>query len=182
MAAVFVANVHAYRKNSLSLRRSFYGSLRVVQSPHAGPEQVRTLYHGTIQHGAEYLWPQRRMKPITYYGPDSGVAILLRECIPSPKRVGVIGLGTGTLAAFGQTGDTFRFYEINSQVIEIAQSLFFFTRETPAHVDIVEGDARSRFNKNPFHLLMSSYWMHFQGMRFRYICSHVKRSPCICNT
>jgi len=142
MAAVFVANVQAYRKNSLSLRRSFYGSLRVVQSPHAGPEQVRTLYHGTIQHGAEYLWPQRRMKPITYYGPDSGVAILLRECFPSPKRVGIIGLGTGTLAAFGQTGDTFRFYEINSQVIEIAQSLFFFTRETPAHVDIVEGDAR----------------------------------------
>jgi SAM-dependent methyltransferase len=157
MAAVFVANVHAYRQNSLSLRRSFYGSLRVVQSPHAGPEQVRTLYHGTIQHGAEYLWPQRRMKPITYYGPDSGVAILLRECFPSPKRVGIIGLGTGTLAAFGQTGDTFRFYEINSQVIEIAQSLFFFTRETPAHVDIVEGDARLSLQREsipPFDVLV----------------------------
>src|SRR5690349_1387842 len=130
MAVVFAANVHAYRKNSLYLRRSFYGSLRVVQSPHAGPEQIRTLYHGTIQHGAEYLWPERRMKPITYYGPDSGIAILLRECFSSPKQVGVIGLGTGTLAAFGQAGDTFRFYEINSQVIQIAQSLFFFTRET----------------------------------------------------
>lgn len=156
MAAVFVANVHAYRKNSLSLRRSFYGSLRVVQSTHAGPEQVRTLYHGTIQHGSEYLWPERRMKPITYYGPDSGIAILLRECFPSPKRVGVIGLGTGTLAAFGQVGDTFRFYEINSQVIEIAQSLFFFTRETPAHVEIVEGDARLSLEREsvpPFDVL-----------------------------
>jgi SAM-dependent methyltransferase len=142
MIAVSIANVQAYRRNSLTLRRSFYGSLRVVQSPHAGPDQIRTLYHGTIQHGAEYLWPERRMKPLTYYGPDSGIAILLRECFPSPKRVGVIGLGTGTLAAFGRPGDTFRFYEINSQVIEIAQSLFFFTRETPARVEIVEGDAR----------------------------------------
>jgi len=156
MAAVFAANVHAYRNNSLSLRRSFYGSLRVIQSPHAGPDQIRTLYHGTIQHGSEYLWPQRRMKPITYYGPDSGIAILLRECFPSPKRVGVIGLGTGTLAAFGQPGDTFRFYEINSQVIEIAQSLFFFTRETPAHVEIVEGDARLSLEREsvpPFDVL-----------------------------
>jgi spermidine synthase len=54
----------------------------------------------------------------------------------------VIGLGTGSLAVYGQPGDTFRFYEINSQVIEIAQSLFFYKRENPAHVEIVEGDAR----------------------------------------
>ncbi len=142
MTAAAIANVRAYRQNSLTLRRSFYGSLRVVQSPHAGPEQTRTLFHGTIQHGAQFLAPQRRMRPITYYGPDSGVGILLRECFPLPKRVGVIGLGTGSLAVYGQPGDTFRFYEINSQVIEIAQSLFFYTRETPAHVEIVEGDAR----------------------------------------
>jgi SAM-dependent methyltransferase len=142
MAAAAIANVRAYRQNSVTLRRSFYGSLRVVQSPHAGPEQTRTLYHGTVQHGAEFLWPERRMRPITYYGPDSGVGILLRECFPLPKRVGVIGLGTGSLAVYGQRGDMFRFYEINSQVIEIAQSLFFYTRETPAHVEIVEGDAR----------------------------------------
>ncbi|MGH9695438.1 MAG: hypothetical protein ACRD5Z_14910, partial [Bryobacteraceae bacterium] len=71
MAAVAIANVHAYREDSLTLRRSFYGSLRFVQSPRAGPEQTRTLYHGTVQHGAEFLWPKRRMRPITYYGPDS---------------------------------------------------------------------------------------------------------------
>jgi len=156
MAAAAVANVHAYRKNSLTLRRSFYGSLRVVQSPRAGPEQTRTLFHGTIQHGAQFLSPERRMRPITYYGPDSGVGILLRECFPLPKRVGVIGLGTGSLAVYGQPGDTFRFYEINSQVIEIAQSLFFYTRETPAHVEIVEGDARLSLQREaiaPFDVL-----------------------------
>jgi SAM-dependent methyltransferase len=156
MAAACVTNVHAYRRNSLTLRRSFYGSLRVVQSPRAGPEQTRTLFHGTIQHGAQFLAPERRMRPITYYGPDSGVGILLRECFPLPKRVGVIGLGTGSLAVYGQPGDTFRFYEINSQVIEIAQSLFFYTRETPAHVEIVEGDARlslQRESTPPFDVL-----------------------------
>jgi SAM-dependent methyltransferase len=156
MAGAAVANVRAYRQNSITLRRSFYGSLRVVQSPHAGPEQTRTLFHGTIQHGAQFLAPARRMRPITYYGPDSGVGILLRECFPLPKRVGVVGLGTGSLAVYGQPGDTFRFYEINSQVIEIAQSLFFYTRETPAHVEIVEGDARLSLQREsipPFDVL-----------------------------
>ena len=142
MALVFVMNIQAYHENSLTLRRSFYGSLRVVQSPHAGPDQTRTLFHGTIQHGAEFLWPQRRHSPTTYYGPDSGVGIVLRECVASPKRVGVVGLGTGTIAAYGVKGDTFRFYEINHQVIEIAQSLFFYLRETPAQVETVEGDGR----------------------------------------
>ena len=120
------------------------------------PSKPRNLYHGTIQHGAEFLAGAPHAA-ITYYGPDSGVGILLRECFPLPKRVGVIGLGTGSLAVYGQRGDTFRFYEINSQVIEIAQSLFFYTRETPAHVEIVEGDARLSLQREsttpPFDVL-----------------------------
>jgi len=142
MVAACVANVRAYRENALSLRRSFYGSLRVVQSPRAGPEQTRTLFHGTIQHGAEYLAAKRQRLPITYYGSESGIGILLREFFPAPKRVAIVGLGTGTIAAYGKAGDTFRFYEINQQVIDIAGSLFFYTRETPARVETVEGDAR----------------------------------------
>jgi len=143
MAAVFVANVIAYHENSLLLVRNFYGSLRVVQSPHVGPEQTRTLFHGVIQHGAEFMAADRQRMPLTYYGPDSGVGIVLRECLPNaPWRVGVVGLGAGTLATFGRPGDTFVFYEINPQVITIANTLFFFTRQSAAHVEIVEGDAR----------------------------------------
>ncbi len=156
MALVFVMNIQAYHENSLTLRRSFYGSLRVVQSPHAGPEQTRTLFHGTIQHGAEFIWPQRRQRPTTYYGPDSGIGIVLRECFTSPKRVGIVGLGAGTIAAYGQKGDTFRFYEINRQVIEIARSLFYYTRENPAQVEILEGDARLSLESDssaPFDVL-----------------------------
>jgi SAM-dependent methyltransferase len=142
MVAVFAANIAAYGKDALTLRRSFYGSLRVVQSPHAGPEQTRTLFHGTVEHGAEFLWPERQRQPTAYYGPESGIGIVMREGFEGPKRVAIVGLGTGTIAAYGKSGDVLRFYEINRQVIDIAQSLFFFTRETAAQVEVIEGDAR----------------------------------------
>jgi len=157
MAAVFVTNVRAYHEGSLLLTRNFYGSLRVVQSPHAGPEQIRTLFHGTIQHGAQFLSPDLQRRPLTYYGRDSGIGILLRECMPSaPRRIGVVGLGTGTLAAFGQSGDEMVFYELNPQVITIANALFWFIRQSHAHVQIVEGDARLSLQKEtrPFDLLV----------------------------
>ena len=157
MAAVFVMNLRAYHEGALLLTRNFYGSLRVVQSPHAGPEQTRTLFHGTIQHGAQFLSPDLQRRPLTYYGRDSGIGILLRECMPSaPRRIGVVGLGTGTLAAFGQAGDEMVFYELNPQVITIANALFWFIRQSPAQVQIVEGDARLSLQKEkrPFDLLV----------------------------
>jgi SAM-dependent methyltransferase len=156
MAAVFAANVMAYHENSLLTVRNFYGSLRVVQSPHPGPEQTRTLFHGTIQHGAEFLEPDRQRAPLTYYGPDSGIGIVLRECLPGgARRIGIVGLGAGTLATYGRPGDTFVFYELNPQVIAIANTLFFFTRESAARVEIVEGDARLSLERarRPFDLL-----------------------------
>ncbi|MBV8906995.1 MAG: hypothetical protein JOZ22_25425, partial [Acidobacteriia bacterium] len=106
MCMVFAKNVHDYRADTLSLRRSFYGALRVVET-HAGPRANRTLYHATIEHGAQFLFGPRRHRPTTYYGPDSGIGITLRECFGSPKRVGVVGLGVGTIAAYGEGGDTF---------------------------------------------------------------------------
>jgi hypothetical protein len=156
MVVVLGANVKAYHENALSVRRSFYGSLRVVQSPHAGERQTRTLYHGTIEHGAQFLLPPLRFRPTTYYGPDSGIGMLLRECLSSPRRVGIVGLGVGTIAAYGQSDDTFRFYEINRQVIDMAQSLFFYLKETHANVQISEGDARlslERENAPPYDAL-----------------------------
>ncbi len=142
MMFVFGENVKSYGENTLAMRRSFYGSLRVVESARAGPEQTRTLYHGTIEHGAQFLWPPGRFRPTTYYGPDSGVGIVLRDCFPGPKRVGIVGLGVGTVAAYAKSGDTFRFYEINRQVIDIAKSLFFYLREAHGDMQMVEGDAR----------------------------------------
>lgn len=137
---------NAFAKNTIYMNRSFYGSLRVVQSPHAGEDEHRTLYHGTIEHGAQFLLPPRRFQPITYYGPKSGIAVALHttnsERPSHPKHIGIIGLGVGTIAAYGKPGDVYRFYEINPQVIDVANSLFTYLRESKARIEIVEGDAR----------------------------------------
>jgi hypothetical protein len=142
MAVVTVTNRNAYGKDVLSMRRSFYGSLRTVQTPLIGPNQQRILFHGTIEHGAQFTQLPRRLHPTTYYGPDSGIGILLRECAPTPKRVAVVGLGAGTLAAYGEAGDDFHFYEINAQIADMASSLFTYLSESHAHTEITIGDGR----------------------------------------
>ena len=118
--------------------------------------ETRALYHGVIEHGAQFLLPPRRARPTTYYGPDSGIGITLRECFPGPKRVAVVGLGVATVAAYAHPGDRFRFYEINPQVIDAARSLFFYLRESPARIDIIPGDARLSLEREsgpPFSVL-----------------------------
>jgi SAM-dependent methyltransferase len=149
MAIVLVMQVQGYRRDSIAMMRSFYGALRVVQSPNIGPQQQRTLFHGTITHGSQYLLPPLRFQPTTYYTRRSGAGYALRFCCTWPKRVGIIGLGTGTLASYGNPGDTFRFYEINGQVIQIAQSLFTYLRDSKAKIDIVPGDARLSLEAEP---------------------------------
>lgn len=147
-AVVFSFQVSGYHKDAMVLMRSFYGPLRVVKSSLDGAE-VRTLYHGTIQHGSQIFAADRRMVPTSYYGRDSGVGLAMRFATPGPKRAGLIGLGAGTLAAYGKLGDFFRFYEINPQVVNIAGSLFSYTRESPAHIEIAMGDARLSLEAEP---------------------------------
>lgn len=154
MLVVFGAYRNAFARDAIYMNRSFYGPLRVVQSPHAGQDQARRLYHGTIEHGAQFLLPPRRFQPTTYYGINSGIGMVLGDRMAQDfhatpgKQVGVIGLGVGTLAAYGKAGDTYRFYEINHQVVEVAESLFTYLRETKARVQIVEGDARLSLDRD----------------------------------
>src|ERR1051326_6211762 len=131
--------------------RNFYGALKVRDS---GPETdygaTRTLTHGTINHGEQFLNPARRRLPTTYYAPITGVGIAVREKQKrGPMRVGVIGLGTGTLSAYGRAGDYYRFYEINPLVPGIARTLFTYLNDCPAKVEIVMGDARLSLERQP---------------------------------
>jgi hypothetical protein len=141
MIVALVEEVRGFHKDALVMTRSFYGSLRVVQSMRGGGE-TRTLYHGIVQHGAQYMDEARRREPTTYFGPQSGAGLTLRFCCEGPKRVGIIGLGAGTLAAYGKPGDTFQFYEINPQVIQLAKSHFTFLSDSKATIAIATGDAR----------------------------------------
>jgi hypothetical protein len=136
--------VHTAEKDARLLVRNFYGGLRVRDSgPAASLTSVRTLIHGTINHGEEYLNPAKRDIPITYYGNGTGVALAVEDRQKhGPLRMGVIGLGSGTMAAFGRFGDYIRFYEINPLVPQIARGQFYFVPDSKAHVDIAMGDAR----------------------------------------
>jgi uncharacterized membrane protein len=137
MAMAVAAQVRSYHEHVVRASRNFYGALRVVDDA-----KVRTLYHGTVKHGAQFLDPRKRRLPTTYYGFQSGAGLALRLCGESAKNVGAIGLGAGTLAVYGRAGDRFHFYEINPAVLDIASSEFSFLRDTPARVDVALGDGR----------------------------------------
>jgi hypothetical protein len=127
-------------QGSVLSRRNFYGILRVSEATDInGPK--RKLTHGRIDHGFEYEQTERRDLRTSYYGPHSGVAIAL-NALPSPRRIAVVGLGTGTLAAWGRPGDSIRFYEINPDVVGIANTWFSFLKDSKAQVEVVPGDAR----------------------------------------
>jgi SAM-dependent methyltransferase len=141
---VLAAQIRQYDDDAVALMRSFYGTLRVRES-HVPPQSDtdRQLLNGTIEHGAEWFAPQFRGQPLTYYASDSGLGLAMRLCCGSgPKRVAVIGLGTGTIAAYGNAGDVVRFYEINPAVERLARHWFTFLHDSPAQTEVVLGDAR----------------------------------------
>lgn len=142
--------VEQLQEDTRVMVRDFYGTLRTKDSGLATSDTaVRRLIHGVILHGEQYLKPERRDEPTTYYGPDSGVALALQNFSPANQRVGVIGLGTGTLAAWGKAGDKYHFYDINPQVVEIAQSEFTFLKDSKAAIEISLGDARLSLEREP---------------------------------
>jgi hypothetical protein len=132
-------------QQGLENRRNFYGILRVSERTDQNG-RLRQLTHGRIQHGFEFLDDAKRDRATSYYGPSSGVALAL-EALPQPRRVAIVGLGAGTLAAWGRSGDTFRFYEINPAVEAIAQKWFFFLKDSKAQTEVVLGDARVQLER-----------------------------------
>ncbi len=133
-----------YQKDVRAASRNFYGVLRVKEYGTAGAEDhLRRLLHGVIMHGEQHMHASRRRDATTYYQPTSGVgAALLSLRDRASIRVGVIGLGAGTLAAYGRKGDVYRFYDINPQVVEAARREFTYLSDCDATVEIALGDAR----------------------------------------
>ena len=143
MAAYLVYDVRQLTTRTLVMARNFYGALR-VEGFGSGSSAGARLLHGSTTHGEQFLTDPGRRLPISYYTPNSGVALAIRESQQrSALRVGVIGLGLGTLAAYGRPGDVYRFYEINPLVIHLASNaMFTYLKDTAATVEIAPGDAR----------------------------------------
>ena len=135
--------IQEFFDGTLLATRNFYGVLR-VQLYGAETSRHRSLMHGTILHGTQYLEPDLARRPTTYYTQTSGVGRALESMHPTirPLKVGVIGLGTGTLATYGSKGDIYRFYDINPAVIVIANRDFTYLKDSDATIQTPLGDAR----------------------------------------
>jgi len=135
-------------ESSVLLQRNFYAATRIkVLEPTNESSQRYVLVHGMTLHGVQYLDPEKRKLPTAYYSETSGVGLAINH---HPRRrngmrVGVLGLGIGTLAAYGLPDDVYRFYEINPDVIEIALGkggYFSYLQDSSATIEVVLGDAR----------------------------------------
>ena len=128
--------------------RSYFGIYTVRDYPE---QKLRTLAHGTTLHGEQSLDPKLSRLPLTYYGPGSGAGIAFshaRALFGPAPAIGVVGLGTGTLACFAQPGETWRFYEIDPAVLELSRNATFtFVRDCTPQAEVVIGDARIELAK-----------------------------------
>jgi hypothetical protein len=130
------------------IERSFYGVISVNERDPGDEGRHRfTLVHGQTVHGVQFVEALKRALPTTYYTAEGGggLAILNHPKYGHGLRVGVLGEGIGTLAAYGQPGDTYRFYEINPGVMSLAEGrggYFSYLEDSRARVDTVLGDAR----------------------------------------
>jgi hypothetical protein len=137
----------------VSRSRNFYGVLTVIEHEKDKPKNhYFLLQHGRITHGIQFVDPERAKWPTSYYGEDSGIAMAFEVLPAGPRRIGVIGLGTGSITVYGRPGDSLRIYEINSQVETLANSRFTYLqncRDLKADVKVVLGDARLSLEREP---------------------------------
>ena len=145
--------IQSDQSGAIAAERNFYGTLRVTTPPEVpGKQPAQTmLTHGNINHGFQYHDEALSRQPVSYYGDTSGIDIAIRRHLrrlaaPAQSlRIGVLGLGAGTMAAFGEKGDFVRFYEINPAVIRYSTAekpIFTYLSDSQASTEIVEGDAR----------------------------------------
>jgi hypothetical protein len=127
----------------LSATRNFYGTLKVFDYyPDDVEDNYHLLLHGATTHGIQFVKPEKAMMATSYYAESSGVGRAIVSLPETPRRIGLVGLGTGSLAVYGRSGDYLRIYEINPAVEELARSQFKYLSYAQAKTDIVMGDAR----------------------------------------
>ena len=135
--------LHAPGERVIAANRSFFGVLTVREVDQQDPRRARReLRHGVTIHGRQMLNPAQRRQPTAYYGHSSGVGLALARLRPASRRIGVVGLGVGTLACYAQPGDAWRFYELDPAVAVMAHRWFTFLDDAPEPVSIALGDGR----------------------------------------
>jgi SAM-dependent methyltransferase len=145
--------------NTIHKERDFFGVLKVRRDP---SDRFLLLVSGSTLHGAQTLDPKTKRMPLTYFfptGPAGDVlgplpdpeapAAMPPGAAPLPRRVGIIGLGVGSLAAYAKPGETWTFFELNPRVVDIAKKYFSFLSDVAARTEVAieVGDARLRLRE-----------------------------------
>jgi hypothetical protein len=148
LVTIMLAVLSTYFSGALYTKRNFYGVIRVRELiPKGSTESAYVMSHGITVHGLQFTDPKLRAMPTTYYvqGSGAGLAILNEPHYGQGQRVGMLGVGAGTLATYAQPGDTYRLYEINPAVVDLAEGqggYFSFVSDSKANVTMILGDAR----------------------------------------
>jgi len=143
LAATLWAQSRRSNPDIIYASRNFYGVLTLFEHHRDKPlDHHFLLQHGQITHGLQFAEHEQATWPTTYYGEQSGLGLAMRGLSGSPRRLGLVGLGTGTIASYAQAGDYVRIYEINPEVTRLATSRFTYLRDCPGQVEVVPGDAR----------------------------------------
>jgi spermidine synthase len=211
LVSLFLFHSNLVDHNVLNQGRNFYGFYAVKESENKIGQLVRELVDGNTVHGSQLMDPEFRQLPTGYFRLDSGIGVSVNFLDRSePLHMGVIGLGAGTIATYGDKGDTIRFYEINPAIEEIAEKYFYYLKQCLADCLVVLGDARISLERElkasgsqefhilavdafssdaiPVHLLtreaFALYWQHLRsdGILAVHISNnHLELSPLIRN-
>jgi spermidine synthase len=140
--------------DAVAITRGFFGMLRVVDRELEDPQEARRiLYHGAINHGFQFLHPDKQMWHNSYFAEESGIGVALTRHparkTGAPLRIGLLGLGAGTLLTYGQPGDHIRIYEIDPEVEPMSREHFTYFARTQASTEVVLGDGRLSLEREP---------------------------------
>jgi tetratricopeptide (TPR) repeat protein len=143
LAVVLWIDAHQFASVRVVRTRNFYGVLNVYRHVNQDPTLTLVeLMHGRMAHGMQFEHPTRAKWPTLYFSPESGVGRAIAAVGGERRRIGIVGLGAGTLATYAQPGDVLRFYEINPEVERVARQYFTFLKDCPGETSVVLGDAR----------------------------------------
>jgi len=146
------------RGSMVAKSRNFYGVLSVVERLGGSTDEQRWLYHGATPHGVQFSAPNKRRLGTGYYSARSGAGLALRYFRRNRgRRIGLVGLGVGTLTTFSTASDSMRVYEIDPNIRHVAEEYFDYLANAPGEIDIVMGDARlslERESAQAFDLLL----------------------------
>jgi hypothetical protein len=144
--------IHTFTENTVYVGRNYYGVIRVKENSSRVDDvdtKYRSLVHGAILHGEQWLSEKYRRSATTYYKTTSGIGRTLLALEGQSIKVGIIGLGAGSISVYGDADDVYRFYDIDPDVVHVANTYFTYLKDSPSKIEIALGDARLNMEREP---------------------------------